>query len=83
MSARVTVTLLPDPRRARYEYELELETIGPVLARYWCYHLPAGPDEVGRQQSARHEFGGGEHREFPKALPRYADLFWRFHRAQA
>lgn len=46
VSATLTVTLLPDPRRARYEYECHLETIGPVLARYWCYHLPAAPDEV-------------------------------------
>jgi hypothetical protein len=46
VSATVTVTLLPDPRRARYEYQCHLETIGPVLARYWCYHLPAAPGEV-------------------------------------
>lgn len=46
VSATLTVTLLPDPRRARYEYACHLETIGPVLARYWCYHLPAAPDEV-------------------------------------
>ncbi|HET7234045.1 MAG TPA: hypothetical protein VFJ16_28795 [Longimicrobium sp.] len=46
VSATVTVTLLPDPCRARYDYQLELETIGPVLARYWCYHLPVGSDEV-------------------------------------
>ncbi|HYH79077.1 MAG TPA: hypothetical protein VEX86_04750 [Longimicrobium sp.] len=46
VSATLTVTLLPDPRRARYEYECHLETLGPVLARYWCYHLPAGGAEV-------------------------------------
>lgn len=46
VNATLTVTLLPDPRRARYEYACHLETLGPVLARYWCYHLPAAPDEV-------------------------------------
>jgi hypothetical protein len=46
LSATLTVTLLPDPRRARYEYACHLETIGPVLARYWCYHLPAAPEAV-------------------------------------
>jgi hypothetical protein len=47
VTATLTVTLLPDPRRARYEYECQLETLGPVLARYWCYHLPAGAAQVG------------------------------------
>jgi len=46
LSATLTVTLLPDPRRARYEYACHLETLGPVLARYWCYHLPAAPEAV-------------------------------------
>jgi|SRR5215218_6641792 len=46
VNATLTVTLLPDPRRARYEYACHLETLGPVLARYWCYHLPAAPAEV-------------------------------------
>jgi hypothetical protein len=46
VSATLRVSLLPDPRRARYEYECHLETVGPVLARYWCYHLPAGGAEV-------------------------------------
>ncbi|HEU4562976.1 MAG TPA: hypothetical protein VFS20_34410 [Longimicrobium sp.] len=46
LSATLTVTLLPDPRRARYEYECHLQTLGPMLARYWCYHLPAGASEV-------------------------------------
>ncbi|HEX9939745.1 MAG TPA: hypothetical protein VGB15_21600 [Longimicrobium sp.] len=46
VSATLTVSLLPDPRRARYEYECHLHTVGPMLARYWCYHLPAGEGEV-------------------------------------
>lgn len=46
VSATLTVTLLDDPRRARYEYELQLETVGNALARYWCYHVPAGADEL-------------------------------------
>ena len=46
LSATLTVTLLPDPRRARYEYECHLQTVGPMLARYWCYHLPASEGEV-------------------------------------
>lgn len=46
LSATLTVTLLPDPRCARYEYTCHLETLGPVLARYWCYHLPAAPGDV-------------------------------------
>ena len=46
VSATVTVTLLDDPRRARFEYECHLETTGPVPARYWCYHLPADAVEV-------------------------------------
>jgi hypothetical protein len=46
VSATVTVTLLDDPRRARYEYECHLETTGELPARYWCYHLPADAPEV-------------------------------------
>jgi hypothetical protein len=47
VSAKVTVTLLDDVRRARYEYECHLETTGEVPARYWCYHLPTDEREVG------------------------------------
>jgi hypothetical protein len=46
LSATVTVTLLDDPHRARYEYECHLETTGEVPARYWCYYLPADVPEV-------------------------------------
>ncbi len=46
VSATVTVTLLDDPRRARYVYECHLETTGELPARYWCYHLPADAPEV-------------------------------------
>ncbi|HSU14793.1 hypothetical protein [Longimicrobium sp.] len=46
VSATLTVTLLPEPNRARYEYECHLETLGGVPARYWCYHLPADADEL-------------------------------------
>jgi len=46
VSATVTVTLLDDPRRARYEYECHLETTGELPARYWCYYLPADAPEV-------------------------------------
>lgn len=46
VSATVTVTLLDDPRRARFEYECHLETTGELAARYWCYHLPADTPEV-------------------------------------
>lgn len=45
-SATVTVTLLDDVLRARYEYECHLETTGDVPARWWCYHLPVGAEEV-------------------------------------
>ena len=45
VSATVTITLLGD-RRARYEYECQLETLGCVPARYWCYHLPADAAEL-------------------------------------
>jgi hypothetical protein len=47
VSATLTVTLLEEPRRARYEYECHLETLGEVPARYWCYHLPADIGELG------------------------------------
>jgi len=46
VSATVTVTLLEDPRRARYAYECHLETTGELPARYWCYHLPANAPEI-------------------------------------
>lgn len=46
ISATVKVTLLDDPRRARFEYECHMETTGEVAARYWCYHLPAEATEV-------------------------------------
>jgi hypothetical protein len=46
VSARVTVTLLDDPRRARYEYVCHLETSGGIPARYWTYHVPADPGEI-------------------------------------
>jgi hypothetical protein len=46
VSATVTVTLLDDAHRARYEYECHLETTGELPARYWCYHLPADAPEV-------------------------------------
>jgi hypothetical protein len=46
VSARLTVTLLDDPWRARYAFECHLETLGPRPARYWCYQLPAGEPEV-------------------------------------
>src|SRR5215207_1408285 len=46
VSATVTVTLLDDPHRARYEYECHLETTGELPARYWCYHLPADAAEI-------------------------------------
>ena len=34
VSATVTVTLLDDPRRARYEYDCHLESSGELPARY-------------------------------------------------
>ena len=46
VSATLTVTLLPEPNRARYEYECHLETLGGIPARYWCYHLPAEAAEL-------------------------------------
>lgn len=46
VSAKVTVTLLDDPRRARFEYECHLETTGELPARYWCYHMPADMPEL-------------------------------------
>jgi hypothetical protein len=67
VSATVTVTLLDDPRRARYEYECHLETTGELPARYWCYHLPADAPEVDdiRAWDARGKlqprvYGGGD-----------------------
>jgi hypothetical protein len=45
-AAKLTVTLLDDPNRARFAYECHLETTGEVPARYWCYHLPAAVPEV-------------------------------------
>ena len=45
VSATLTVALL-GPRRARYQYECHLETLGEVPARYWCYHLPADAGEL-------------------------------------
>lgn len=45
-SSTVTVTLLEDATRARFEYECHLESVGPEAARYWIYHLPAGMPEV-------------------------------------
>jgi hypothetical protein len=67
VSATVTVTLLDDPRRARYEYECHLETTGDLPARYWCYHLPADTPEIDdiRAWDARGKlqpcvYGGGE-----------------------
>jgi hypothetical protein len=45
VAVTLSITLL-GPRRARYEYECELETVGDVPARYWCYHLPADPAEL-------------------------------------
>lgn len=46
VSATVTVTLLDDPQRARYDYACHLETTGDLPARYWCYHLPADAVEI-------------------------------------
>lgn len=46
ISATVTVTLLDDVLRARYEYECHLETTGDASARWWYYHLPVGPEQV-------------------------------------
>src|SRR5262249_6056097 len=46
VSATLCVTLLGD-RRARYEHECHLETLGCVPARYWCYHLPADACDLG------------------------------------
>jgi hypothetical protein len=46
VSATVTVTLLEDAYRARYEYECHLETTGEQPARYWYYHLPADEPEI-------------------------------------
>jgi len=46
VSSTVTVTLLDDPRRARFEYECHLETTGEHPARYWSYHLPTPASEI-------------------------------------
>ena len=63
----VTVTLLDDPHRARYEFECHLETTGELPARYWCYRLPADAAEIDdiRAWDARGKlqprvYGGGE-----------------------
>lgn len=47
VSSTLTVTLLADQGRARYQHECHLETLGCVPARYWCYHLPADTAELG------------------------------------
>jgi hypothetical protein len=47
VSSTLTITLLAEPGRARYEHECHLETLGCVPARYWCYHLPASAAELG------------------------------------
>lgn len=46
LSATLTVELLDDPRRARYQYECRLETTGDVPARYWYYDVPADRGET-------------------------------------
>jgi hypothetical protein len=46
VSSTLTVTLLDDPRRARYEFECHLETTGEIPARYWCYYLPTPAPEI-------------------------------------
>ena len=43
----VTISLLEEePRRARYEFEVGIETSGAIPARYWCYYLPLRGGEI-------------------------------------
>ncbi|HEX8904861.1 MAG TPA: hypothetical protein VF771_08480, partial [Longimicrobiaceae bacterium] len=44
--AELRVTLLPDPHRARYTFNCELETLGPVAATEWIYNLQAEAAEI-------------------------------------
>lgn len=46
ISVTLTVELLEDPRRARYQYECRLETTGDVPARCWYYDVPADRGET-------------------------------------
>jgi hypothetical protein len=45
-SATVTIELLEDPRRARYVFECQVETLGETPAKYWYYDVPAGRGEI-------------------------------------
>ncbi|HEX8904862.1 MAG TPA: hypothetical protein VF771_08485 [Longimicrobiaceae bacterium] len=55
VSSTLTVSLLASGR-ARYEHECHLETLGPVPARYWCYHLPV--DEADLDDLRAWDAGG-------------------------
>jgi len=53
----VTVELLENPRRARYQFDCRLSTTGETPARYWYYDVPADRGEVTNLRAS--DAGGG------------------------